>query len=413
MYLVVRQLEIQFCRVKFKLKFTSFIIRFIICKIRTANNNKNDCTGEFMKKLSLFALAAIILYSCSSQKEIEKPKPEIKKDSVVVEKARTLQFIFEIQKSTTNASLRGISVVDSLTAWASGSKGTILRTIDGGKTWLSSKVKGYETLDFRDIEAFDKNTAIIMCIDAPAFFFKTIDGGKSWKRKYMNRDPKIFFDGIAFWDSKNGIAFSDPIDGRFFIVKTNDGGETWKENKDINIPQVQKGEGGFAASGTSICVEGKDLVWIGSGGGEKAKIYFSQDAGNNWRAVEAPMKNGNSSSGVFSISFRDDLYGVAVGGDYKNDKNRDGNCSITDDGGLSWQAVSSSRPEGFRSCVAWNPFHKYFLTTGTSGSDYSLDEGKTWNAINTKSYNSIGISKIDGTCYVVGDNGVIAKVITN
>ena len=54
-----------------------------------------------------------------------------------------------------------------------------------------------------------------MSIDAPAFFFKTTDGGRSWKRKYMNRDPKVFFDGITFWDENNGIAFSDPIDEKF------------------------------------------------------------------------------------------------------------------------------------------------------------------------------------------------------
>ncbi|KAF0152439.1 MAG: oxidoreductase [Ignavibacteria bacterium] len=365
-----------------------------------------------MKKYTLVILAAVLIYSCSSKKVIEKPELEIEKDNVVVEKISTLQFTFEMQKPFTNSSLRGISVVDSLIAWVSGDKGTILRTTDGGKTWQSSKVKGYETLDFRDIEAFDKYSAIIMCIDTPAFFFKTTDGGKSWKRKYMNRNPKIFFNGLAFWDSKNGIAFSDPIDGRFFIVSTKDGGESWKEIPQINIPQVQKNEGGFAASGTSIFVEGKDLVWFGSGGSEKAKIYFSQDAGQNWRTEDAPIKSGNASSGVFSISFKDDLYGVAVGGDYKNDKNKNGNCAITDDGGLSWQSISESNPQGFRSSVAWNPIHKYFLTVGTSGSDYSLDDGKTWNPINTKSYNSIGISRKDGTCFVVGDGGAIAKVIT-
>ncbi len=364
-----------------------------------------------MRKILLLLPVLVFLNSCSSQKIIEKPKVE-DKPVIVVEKPRSIEFSFEQQKSNTNVSLRGISVIDSLTAWASGAKGTFLRTVDGGKTWQTGKVKGFETLDFRDIEAFDKNSAILMCIDAPALFFKTTDGGKTWKRKYMNRDPKIFFDGIAFWDSKNGIAFSDPIDRTFFVITTKDGGESWKENTELNIPPVQKNEGGFAASGTSICVEGKDLVWIGSGGAEKAKIYFSQDAGINWRSVEAPMKSGNASSGVFSISFRDDLYGIAVGGDYKNDKSKDGNCSITDDGGLSWQSISSNQPEGFRSCVAWNPIYKYFLTTGTSGSDYTLDDGKTWKTINSKSFNSISISKKDGACFVVGDNGVIAKVIT-
>ena len=362
-----------------------------------------------MKKLLLILLSGIFLYSCSSQKEVEKPKTEEKPQQVAIKK-RELDFEFETQNSKTNASLRGISVVDSLTAWASGSKGTILRTTDGGKSWHESKVKGYESLDFRDIEAFSKNSAIVMCVDAPAFFFKTTDGGKNWKRKYMNRDPKIFFDGFAFYDEDNGIAFSDPIDGRFFIVKTKDGGDTWREIPSMNIPGVLKSEGGFAASGTSISIFGKDLVWIGTGGGERSRIFFSQDAGENWRAVDSKMKGGNSTSGVFSIAFKDDLNGLAVGGDYKNNKDKNGNAAYSDDGGLSWMPIETNQPSGFKSCVAWNPQNKFYLVTGTSGTDYTIDDGKTWIQVDQKSFNSIGISKTDGTTFLIGDNGSIAKL---
>ena len=359
-----------------------------------------------MRKILLVLAAAVLLYSCSSKETIIKPKEEVK--PVEVPK-KVLSFDFEIQKSKTTSSLHGISVVDSLTAWAAGSNGTFLHTSDGGKTWISGKVKGFETLDFRGVEAFDKNTALIMCIDAPAFFFKTTDGGKSWKRKYMNRDPHVFFDGLAFWDENNGIALSDPIDGRFFIVVTKDGGDSWKEIPSINIPKTFKGESAFAASGTSITVYGKDLVWFGTGGGDKAKIYLSDDAGQNWRAMDAPIKSG-SSSGVFSVCFKDELNGVAVGGDYKNDKDKSSNCVISDDGGLSWQLVDKSKPNGFRSCVVWNKDYKFYYATGTSGSDFSIDDGKTWNFINSQSYNSINISKTDGSCFVVGDHGAIAKV---
>ncbi len=363
-----------------------------------------------MKKYFMVAAAAALIVSCSTQKQIETPKEEPKKDSVIVVKKRELSFTFESLKSKTNSSLRGISVVDSLTAWASGANGTILRTIDGGKTWNKFTVKGFEVLDYRDIEAFDENTAIVMSVDAPAFFFKTTDGGKNWKRRYMNRDAKIFFDGFAFWDSKSGIAFSDPIDEKFYIVVTKDGGDTWKEIPDINIPRALKNEGGFAASGTSIAVNGFENVWIGSGGGFKSQIYMSQDAGLNWRTIDAPLRNSISSGGVFSIAFKDDLNGVAVGGDYKEDKNKIGNCAISDDGGLSWIPIQEKQPAGFRSCVAWNDFMKYYLTTGTSGSDYSIDDGKTWTWINNNSFNSIGISKKDGSCFMVGDKGAISKV---
>ncbi len=360
-----------------------------------------------MKKFLLVVTAAALLYSCEAQKETVKKE---EKPPAVMEKKRALEFSFEMEKLKTNSSLRGISVVDSLTVWASGSKGTFLHTSDGGKTWIEGKVKGFEQLDFRDIEAFDKNTAIIMSVDAPAFFFKTYDGGRTWKRKYMNRNPKIFFDGMAFWNDKDGIAFSDPIDGKFYIVVTKDGGETWKEILSINIPASLQNEGAFAASGTAITVSGKDLVWFGSGGSDKSRIYFSEDGGENWRAIEVPIKSGNSSSGIFSVCFKDDLNGIAVGGDYKNNKSNDGNCAFSDDGGLSWQAVNKSQPAGFKSCVVWNDKYKFYLTTGTNGTDYSIDDGRTWTTIDGHSYNSIGISKKDGSSFIIGDNGAVARI---
>jgi photosystem II stability/assembly factor-like uncharacterized protein len=372
------------------------------------NVPKIKTSGVDVKRFSLFIISIIVFYSCTTQKEVIK-EPEKEKPAPIVEKKK-LELTFEVQKSKINSSLRGISVVDSLTVWASGANGTFTRTTDGGNTWIDGKVKGFEPLDFRDIVAFDKNTAIIMGADAPAYFFKTTDGGKIWKRKFIYRDAKVFFDGMKFWDDKNGIAFSDPVDGKFFIVTTKDGGENWKHNPSINIPAATKGEGGFAASGTSIAVMGKDLVWFGTGGGDKPRIFFSVDAGENWRASDVPIKNGNNSSGVFSLCFKNDLDGIAVGGNYKNDKDKTANCAFTDDGGLSWQAIDKNQPNGFRSCVVWNEVYKFYLTTGTSGSDYSIDNGKTWIQADEQSYNSIGVSKIDGSCFVVGDKGAVARV---
>ncbi len=363
---------------------------------------------RFMRSLFAAIVILLIIVSCAPQKETVKKEEE--KPVVVIEKKKEYSFDFEQLKSGVNSSLRGISVVDSNTIWASGSKGIFLRSTDGGKTWSNGKVKGYETLDFRDVEAFDKNTAILMCADAPAYFFKTTDGGKSWKRKYMNRNAKIFFDAMAFWDEKKGIALSDPIDDKFVIVKTTDGGESWREISSMNIPTAQKNESAFAASGSALAVSGTDYVWFGTGGTAKPRIFFSEDAGENWRTIDASFTNGNSSSGIFSMCFKDELNGIAVGGDYKNDKNNSGNCAISGDGGLSWTPISANQPGGYRSCVAWDAAYNIYLTTGTSGSDYSIDDGKTWAPINNSGYNTIGISKKDGSCFIAGDNGNITKV---
>src|SRR4029077_16099330 len=87
------------------------------------------------------------------------------------------------QNVNTTASLRGLSVVNEKVVWASGTGGTVIRTIDGGKTWNVITVPGSEKLDFRDIEAFDANTAYILSIGngEASRIYKTIDGGKNWQ----------------------------------------------------------------------------------------------------------------------------------------------------------------------------------------------------------------------------------------
>src|SRR6478672_3973633 len=116
------------------------------------------------------------------------------------------------QNVNTTASFRGLAVVNKNVVWASGTGGTVIRTIDGGRTWDVITVPGAEKLDFRDIEAFDANTAYILSIGngESSRICKTVDGGKTWNLQFRNTDEKAFFDAIACWDSKTCIAMSDP-----------------------------------------------------------------------------------------------------------------------------------------------------------------------------------------------------------
>ncbi|HCA59760.1 MAG TPA: glycosyl hydrolase, partial [Blastocatellia bacterium] len=94
------------------------------------------------------------------------------------------------QTVETKASFRGLSVVSERVVWASGTGGTVVRTADGGKSWSVMTVPGAEKLDFRDIEAFDANTAYILSIgngDASRIY-KTTDSGKTWELQFTNKD---------------------------------------------------------------------------------------------------------------------------------------------------------------------------------------------------------------------------------
>src|SRR3954454_10948049 len=130
------------------------------------------------------------------------------------------------QNVDTKASFRGLSVVNEKVVWASGAGGTVIRTIDGGKTWKVMIVPGAEKLDFRDIEAFDANTAYILSIGngESSRIYKTTDGGKNWKLQFKNTNEKAFFDAIACWDDENCIAMSDPVDGKYVFIR-NYGGD--------------------------------------------------------------------------------------------------------------------------------------------------------------------------------------------
>src|ERR1043165_2982125 len=114
----------------------------------------------------------------------------------------------------TTASLRGLAVVNEKVVWASGTGVTVSRTVDGGKTWKVMTVPGAEKLDFRDVEAFDANTAYILSIGngESSRIYKTSDGGANWKLQFQNTNQKAFFDAIACWDKNNCIAMSDPVD---------------------------------------------------------------------------------------------------------------------------------------------------------------------------------------------------------
>jgi photosystem II stability/assembly factor-like uncharacterized protein len=318
---------------------------------------------------------------------------------------------WESQSSTAKVRLRGVSAVSSSVAWASGERGTYARTTDGGRTWAVGSVPGAAELDFRDVDAFDANTAYLLSIGEgeKSRIYKTTDGGASWKLQFKSSRPAAFFDAMAFWDRDHGIAMSDPVDGRFLIITTSDGGRTWREMPPDKMPPALNGEGGFAASGTCITVEGKRNVWFGTGGASGARVFRSTDGGRTWAVATTPVTHGKS-AGIFSVAFRDAKRGVAVGGDYTKEGESKNNAAVTRDGGRTWTIVNDAPPGGYRSCVAYVRGARPFLVAvGPSGSDYSTDEGASWRSFGTEGFHTASFTRAPGTGWAAGEQGRVAK----
>jgi len=314
------------------------------------------------------------------------------------------------QSSGSISRLRGVSAVNEKIAWASGSQGTCLRTTDGGASWQKLEVSpDAATLDFRDVDAFDAETAYLLSIGEgeKSRIFKTVDGGQHWQLQFTNHNPKAFFDAMAFWDSAHGFALSDPVNGRFLTISTSDGGMTWKENPADKMPAAVTNEGAFAASGSCVTVGARGNAWFGTGGGA-ARVFRSSDWGGTWQVSSTPIRCDKPSAGIFSIAFRDSKHGIVVGGDYASEKDASNNAAISSDGGRTWAPLKSAVPAGFRSGVSYLHKTREFLTAGPSGTDYSADDGLTWSSLGPPGYHAISFA---GTTagWGVGERGRIGK----
>ncbi len=306
----------------------------------------------------------------------------------------------------TEASFRGLDVVSENVIWTSGTGGTVIRSIDGGKNWNVIKVKGAEKLDFRDIEAFDENTAYVLSIGngEDSRIYKTTDGGKNWKLQFKNTDEKAFFDSIAFWDEKNGMAQSDPVDGKYVLYRTTDG-ENWTQVSTKKMPSVKDGEAAFAASGTCIITEGKKRIWLITGGMD-ARVFYSKNRGKSWKVYDTPIVNGTAGSGIFGIAMRDKKNGVIVGGNYEKPDEVNNNLAFTKNGGKSWKLAEGLK--GYRSGVAFIDSN-IVIAVGSNGSDISSDGGETWENLDKVNYNAVQSLGKNST-WAVGPKGMVAKM---
>lgn len=313
----------------------------------------------------------------------------------------------EVLTSGTNTSLRGLSVVNDNVIWVSGSHGMVGKTSNGGKNWKWMTVTGFEKTEFRDIEAFDANTALIMGIADPAYILKTTDGGETWKVVFENKTKGMFLDAMDFVNRMEGMVVGDPLGNKIFLAETDDGGETWKEWKD-KLPVTDSGEAFFAASGSNIRVYEDKQFFLASGG--KRSRLISNDA-----VFDLPIIQGKETTGANSIDIFDDgktkasKRMIVVGGDFNADSSSEKNCFYSNDGGKTWKAPSIP-PHGYRSSVEF--LSKLdLLACGLTGVDYSANGGKTWQWISKEGFNTCKIARIGPSVYLAGNKGKIGKIV--
>lgn len=309
------------------------------------------------------------------------------------------------------ARFRGLSAVSRSVAWVSGTSGTVLRTTDGGETWKSVGPPGTELLQLRDIEATSARHAVVLSIGegTDSRVYVTDDGGATWGETFRNHEAAAFYDCMAFSSPTEGLALSDPVNGKFRLIRTSDGGHSWSRVSQAGMPVAKTGEFAFAASGTCLTAGAGRSMYIGSGGVDPGRVYTSHDLGRTWSVTGVPLAGGPA-AGVFSVRFRDDRSGIAVGGDYLLPTGATGNAAWTADGGVTWKPAAKT-PAGYRSGSAWLPLVRTgALAVGPSGSDVTLDSGRTWQSFDSGSFDSVECAS-DGTCWASGEMGRVGRLV--
>lgn len=307
------------------------------------------------------------------------------------------------QSSGVEVRLRGISAVDADVAWASGREGTVLRTLDGGRHWQAVEVPDAGELDFRDIEAFDADIAVVLAIGPgeASRVYRTDDGGKTWQLALQNHDPRAFFDCMAF-DGQRGWMLGDPVDGHFQIHATGNGGRDWKLLPDG--PAAEAGEAAFAASGTCLAWTGDKLV--AATGGTRSRIHFRDDRSGEWRGIDSRFDAGAESKGVFSVApLSDSGAFIAVGGDFRAEAEA-ASAMQFEPGDAGFAAKNLPTTPGYRSGIACNDSGTTCIAVGPSGVD--AWDGTAWQRVSSVGYDAVDISGDAG--WASGDDGRIARI---
>jgi photosystem II stability/assembly factor-like uncharacterized protein len=315
---------------------------------------------------------------------------------------------WQLLPTGTTTQFRGLAAVDRQVAWVAGVGGTIMRTVDGGASWLDVSPPGASALQFRDIEAWDARRAVALTIGTgpDARVYRTSDGGTTWQEAFVNDDENAFYDCLAFFNPQDGLAVSDPVDGKFRLIATHDGGRTWAVVDPAGMPPALDGEFAFAASGTCLVTSGHD-AWIASGGGAAARVFHSRDGGLSWSVAATPVIVGPS-AGIYSLAVSGVRDVVAVGGDFAAPTANVDIAASSGDGGLSWE-LSSVMPGGYRSGVAFGPHHS-LIAVGPTGSDVSSDGGDTWSTFDTGTFDTVQRGR-DGSVWASGSGGRVAMLV--
>jgi photosystem II stability/assembly factor-like uncharacterized protein len=224
-------------------------------------------------------------------------------------------FTWVSQPSGTTESLYGVFFTDADTGTVVGNHGTILRTTDGGSSW-TSQASGTTSILY-DV-AFDHPSAGF-AVGAAGTILHTTDGGSTWVRQ-ASGSPYYVLRGISLVDNEIATVVGD----NGAILRTTNGGTVWVLQTSGSYFGLRGVSFTDSYTGTAVGVFGI-ILHTTSGG----NMLPTTNGGTSWESQVSGTYNR-----LEDVSFVDSVYGFAVG--------EEGVILYTTNGGESW--LSNSPP---------------------------------------------------------------------
>lgn len=216
--------------------------------------------------------------------------------------------------------LKSVFFLNSTVGWSVGDGGTVLRTVDGGRTWERTLLSYFHdgrahreivvpgnvpSLNLHKVFFIDEQRGWI--VGAAGLVLRTEDGGQQWRLARQDIDAPLY--DVWFADARQGWAVGD--DG--VLLQSGDGGNSWRRQSGITNLRLR-----------ALHFSSTDLGWAV---GDQGQMLETQDGGRTWQG-----RTDVSTSHLRKIIFQNGREGWLL-------PHRDRTIIRTSDGGRNWQNI--------------------------------------------------------------------------
>jgi photosystem II stability/assembly factor-like uncharacterized protein len=259
--------------------------------------------------------------------------------------------------------LLDVDLVDATTAWAVGSQGLVMKSTDGGASWVGVPLpEELDWYDFWKVQFVDSQRGWIL--SDYGLVLRTEDGGANWS---IVEDEDVVNNGLttfSFVSASEGwiLGWNWQMGGNL-LLHTTDGGVTWEPLP--APPGLPYNDIHFIDALNGVAVSPLEGIYRTTNGGQSwTQVHFGPE-------IDPEVDNsvGTEELNLLVVRMADAQNGVAVG--------PAGRIFSTSDGGASWVTRTSGSAYDTSKIVAVDANHAWAIS-GTSEILRTTNGGQTW-----------------------------------